>query len=299
MSVLRTALIGRNISHSISPRVHEELFSILAPRFGSPYTSIKYDIEECDERCDVADWMKKAQTNGLRGANVTIPYKGDAYALAAERLGVTNAIESANTLAFDRTTTAISTDGQGCLHALLRELPEFNLEKYHLVVIGAGDTARAVVYSLCTRWMPKTLTIVNRTLAHAEELAKFCIAQAPGPTVQVMSIEDLVNRYDEPTYRLVIQATPVGSVVEKGDPAEGFSWGELDLAIDLTYRPLQTQFLSAANAAGAKTMNGLGMLIEQAALAQHFWFTGTLAERSPLSDDEYRRLKELFTLELT
>jgi shikimate dehydrogenase len=299
MSVLKAALIGKNISHSISPRVHEEIFNVIASRSGSSFTSIDYTINDCDESCDFADWLKKASTNGIRGANITIPYKSDAYSLTDEHFGMAAAIESANTIAINHKTIAISTDGEGFLSALLREHPEFNLEKYHLICIGAGDTARAILYSLCTRWMPRTLTIVNRSLQHAEELANFCIAQAPGPTVRVMSIDDFMSDYAESRYRLIIQATPVGGVVQPGNLIEGFAWDELDFAIDLGYRPLQTSFLTDAVQAGAKTMNGLGMLIEQAAYAQQYWLTRILPERSPLSDAEYQSIKERLTKELS
>lgn len=299
MSALKAALIGKNISQSLSPRVHEEIFSIIAPRVSSGFTSIDYALTDCDERCDFADALKKARTNGVTGLNVTIPYKADAYALTEEHFGMAAAIESANTISFAEKSVAFSTDGEGLLNALLREYPEFNLEKYHLVSIGAGDTARAVLYSLCTRWMPKTLTIVNRTIEHAEDLANFCVAQAPGPTVQVMTLDEFITKYTEPRYRMIIQATPIGNSSNPGNLLEDFAWSDLDFALDLTYRPLETELLAAAKEAGAKTMNGLGMLIEQAALAQHYWLTGVLPERSPLSEEEYQRIKLRLTNELS
>jgi shikimate dehydrogenase len=299
MSVLRAALIGKDISHSISPRVHEEIFRVLAPRAGSGFSSIEYSINECDELCDFAGWLKTASTNGLRGANVTIPYKNDAYLLTKTHVGVAAATHSANTIAFNHDIRALSTDGAGLLSAILREYPEFSLERYHLVCIGAGNTSRAVLYALCTRWMPRTLTIVNRSHDRGEELAKFCIAQAPGPTVQVMSINEFIHEYNEPRYRLVIQSTPVGSATHPGNLTAGFQWNELDFAIDLTYNPISTRFLESASEAGAKTMNGLGMLIEQAAFAQYYWLTGMLPDRSPLSDSEYKDIKNKLSNELS
>lgn len=298
MSVLQAALIGKNIAHSISPRVHEEIFALLAGRSGSRFTSLEYSIHDCDERCNLADWLKKAKNHGMCGANVTIPFKADAYSLVDETVGSAVAIESVNTIAFNGKTRGTSTDGEGFLSALLREHPEFNLEKYHLICIGAGSTSRAVLYSLCTRWMPKTLTIVNRTPEHAQELANFCIAQAPGPTVQIMSFDELINSYSESPYRLVLQTTPVGNITTPGNLTDGFVWNELDFAIDLTYRPLDTAFLKSAHEAGAKTMNGLGMLIEQAALSQFYWHTGKLASTSPLEDAEYFEICRRLTNEL-
>jgi shikimate dehydrogenase len=167
------------------------------------------------------------------------------------------------------------------------------MERYHLVLIGAGNAARAVAYALCTKWMPKSLTIVNRDLAKSEELAEFCVAQSPGPTVRVMSINDFIHTAEEPRYRLIIQCTPVGQINQSGDLLTGFAWHETDFAIDLIYNPIRTSFLQNASHAGAKTMNGLGMLIEQAALSQVFWLTGILPDASPLNESEYDSLKEI------
>jgi shikimate dehydrogenase len=296
MSSLNAALLGKELSHSLSPTLHRELYKFLGRKFSSDFEECLYDLIECAEESEVARWIGIARSNGYLGANVTYPFKASAFAYADRHIGVSSYIDSANCLRFVKDEVeCTSTDGGGLLHSILREYPSFDLNRYHLVLIGAGNAARAAVYSLCTRWMPRSLTIINRSVARAEELAEFCIAQSPGPTVRVVSINDFIYSTDEDRYRLIIQCTPVGQVNHPGDLLTGFKWHETDFAIDLIYNPIRTSFLQAASHAGAKTMNGLGMLIEQAALSQVFWLTGLLPDASPLSETEYESLKEVLS----
>ncbi len=301
MSVLKAALLGKELSHSLSPVLHLGMYKFLERKFESQFKECVYDLVECAEECDLALWIKTAPTNGYISANVTSPYKANAYILSDRHIGVSSSIDSANCLRFvNNEVQCISTDGAGLLNSILREYPTFDLNRYHLVLIGAGDAARAVVYTLCTRWMPKSLTILNRSLAKAEELAEFCIAQSPGPTVRFMSIDDfLYSPYYEQHYRLIIQCTPIGQLNHPGNLIPGFEWHETDFAIDLIYNPVRAEFLRHASHAGAKTMNGLGMLIEQAALSQVFWLTGLLPDASPLSETEYQTLKDDLTNSLS
>jgi shikimate dehydrogenase len=290
---LKAALLGKELSHSISPQVHGYIFDILKKKLNSSFTDVEYSIVESLTETDMKSWIGAASLKGFQGANITIPYKTQAAKFASIRYGATAAIESANSLLFHQTITkATSTDGPGFFASLLREHPEFNLENYHLVLLGAGATAKAVVYALCTKWMPMSLTIVNRTKIQADKLAEFCLAEAPGPTVRVLTYDEFIKDGYANHYRLVIQATPVGNASHPGNLIDGFRWHETDLAVDLTYNPVDTQFLKQAREAGAKTHDGLGMLIEQAAFSQYYWMKSELPETSPLSDEEYYQIKE-------
>jgi shikimate dehydrogenase len=291
MSVLKAALLGKSLSHSASPELHKELFKILRHKFEIPYLDISYESIELEETCDVAQFLKTASTNGYIGANVTYPYKSTVFDLAEHKIGTSSFINSGNCLRFaNNEVSCASTDGVGSLYSVLRKYPSFNLERYNLVLVGAGSAARAVVYELCTKWMPQSLTIANRDISRAEELVEFCLAQSPGPTVRYSTLDDLVHAPHESKYRCIIQCTPVGQIHTPGNLLHGFNWHETDLAIDLIYNPIQTEFLSEASRGGAKIINGLGMLIEQAALSQVFWLTGLLPDSSPLSDAEFQAL---------
>jgi shikimate dehydrogenase len=296
MSVLKVALLGKELSHSVSPQLHHELYKILGRKFSLDSGTCIYDLVECAEECDLAQWIKTAPTNGYLGANVTYPYKGNGFSLSDRHIGSVSFIDSANCLRFFNSEIyGASTDGEGLVYSVLREYPTFDLSRYHLVLIGAGNAARAAVYALCTRWMPKSLTIVNRSIAGGEELAEFCIAQAPGPTVRVMGVSDFIHSAPELRHRFILQCTPVGQINHPGDSIPEFVWHETDFALDLIYNPLRTSFLKTASHSGAKTLNGLGMLIEQAALSQVFWLTGLMPDASPLSETDYDSMKEALT----
>ena len=296
MSLIKAAILGKSLSHSISPQLHRELFTILRERYGADYTGIAFEPLEFETTDRLKEWIKSAGSNSYIGANVTYPYKTEAFDRSDHPLGVAAKIKSGNSLRFAQTgVECASTDGNGLLHSILREFPTFDMDRYHVVCIGAGSAAKAVLYSLCTKWMPRSLTIMNRSSVRAEELAEFCLAQAPGPTIRVMNYDNIANEFSDPHYRLVIQSTPVGQLHLPGNLGKGFRWHETDFAIDLNYNPLETTFLENAAACGSKTMHGLGMLIEQAALSQVFWMTGFLLDASPLSAEQYITLRTSLT----
>ena len=300
MSVLKLALLGKELSHSLSPELHHELFAILQKKNAAKFSECSYERIELAEECDFAQWIKTAPTNGYTGANITYPYKSQAFNLSDKHRGVSGFIESANCIRFmNDEIECTSTDGAGLVYSIVRKYPGFDLGRYHLVIVGAGDAARAAVYSLCTQWMPLSLTIVSRDIAQAESLAEFCIAQAPGPSMHVMSIEDFLHAPPEEKHRCIIQCTPIGQINDPGNLLSGFAWHETDFAIDLIYNPAKTEFLQEASHGGAKILNGAGMLIEQAALSQIFWLTGVLPDGSPLSESEYESLEYHFSQFLT
>src|SRR5438132_6306898 len=96
MAILKLALLGKELSHSISPEVHQKLFGILRQKLHIPYTRLQYDLIECAEECDVVQWIKTAPTNGYAGANITYPYKSNAYSIAERKIGDATSIDSAN-----------------------------------------------------------------------------------------------------------------------------------------------------------------------------------------------------------
>ena len=89
--------------------------------------------------------------------------------------------------------------------------------------------------------------------------------------------------------QFIVQATPVGQ--RTGESLlEDFEWEAGDIAVDLVYNPLRTRFLDSAMDRGAKIVDGLGMLMEQAALSQYFWMTGKEATSSLLTNDEFQAI---------
>ncbi len=291
---MKIALLGRDISNSMSPELHKLLAPMLAD---SQVAGLHYELVNCKESCDVAAWINHAFSNRFNGANVTMPYKDLAFEIAQFSLGVATQILSANTLAFSTdSVTSVSTDGAGFRNALKRELPTFDLGGYHLIAVGAGGAAKAVLHSMLSDSMPLSLTIANRSADAANQLVQSLSTSQNGPSARVIPMESLRTvraSLDAPV--VVLQATPVGNNDTPGNLLDDFAWRDRDIAIDLVYNPKQTAFLLAAAAVGAKTISGLGMLIEQAALSQKYWWSGTLSDDSPISESQYHTMKSKLT----
>src|SRR5947208_7966040 len=100
MSKLKLALLGKELSHSVSSELHRELFPILRKKFASKFSECSYECIELAEDCDFAQWIKIAPTNGYAGANITYPYKSQAFNLSDKHLGSSSLIDSANCIRF-------------------------------------------------------------------------------------------------------------------------------------------------------------------------------------------------------
>ena len=100
MTPLKAALLGRELSHSISDGLHQELFGLVAPKCGITATSLEYELVGCHGTDLFSTWMMTAAGRGYFGANATCPYKSDLYELSAVRVGAAGSIRSANTARF-------------------------------------------------------------------------------------------------------------------------------------------------------------------------------------------------------
>src|SRR5688500_1107147 len=153
--VLRAALLGAQTAHSVSPQLHELLFPILRERSGLDHSSIEYTKVDLPDVASLDVWLKSAASQGIKGANVTQPYKNEVYNAATTHYGVAREMKVANTLSFfDNRIVAASTDGEGFMSALNRELAHFDPPRYHFITLGAGATAQSVLDIMLTRWMP-------------------------------------------------------------------------------------------------------------------------------------------------
>ena len=289
---LRAALLGAQTAHSVSPQLHELLFPILRERSGADHNAVDYAKVDLPDTARFNDWVKAAASAGFKGANVTQPYKYDAFDAANYHHGVAREIKVANTLAFfDDRIVAASTDGEGFMSALGRELSHFDLSRYHFITLGAGATAKSVLYSMLIRWMPLSFTLAGRSYQKSSELMDFVGANSPGPTLKVCTIEDLKGQARPEDPCVVLNTTPLGQGKNRENVLPDFDWQEDDIALDVIYSPFDTEFLSRAEEAGAKRVSGLGMLIEQAALSQTFWLTNEIPTDSPLTLEEYFEIK--------
>jgi shikimate dehydrogenase len=278
MKILKIALLGRSLPYSISPEVHREIFGVLQHKWAA-FDAIEYTkIELADEGAFFA-CVREGIGHGFAGFNVTFPYKYAAATMGGQVSELVQEIHSANTITCGDPLRIISTDGAGFQFALEKSFPTLAYSSFSLAILGAGGAARAVLHAL--RHMGwKKITLAARSIEAARRAA------VAYDDIQFVSLADFM-RDSGPHF--IVQATPVGQ--RGGETLLGhFEWQPDDIAADLVYNPLRTRFLDRAAHGGAKTLDGLGMLIEQAALSQYFWITGTESQASVLTNEEFQKL---------
>lgn len=249
------ALIGTPVEHSLSPAIHQAAFD--AAGVGWDYAA--FDVAAGR----AADAIVAMRVLGLAGMSVTMPHKHD-VADAVDRLDpAAEALRSVNTVSWDGDDlVGSSTDGAGFVASLAEAGVEVSGAR--IAVLGAGGAARSVIDAL-GRAGASSIVVINRTSERAKSAA------ALAPMAAVGRVDD-ISRAD-----IVVNASSVGMgidyasataadlpcVVELLDPSQ--------VVADLVYHPLQTAWLVEAAQVGARTIDGLGMLIHQAALQQQTW----------------------------
>ncbi len=256
MSNARAAcLIGWPAAHSRSPLIHHYWLRTLGIEGG-------YNIEAVPPE-GFAEFVLHLSTHGFVGANVTIPHKERALGLSVPDARA-RAVGAANTLWYESgELRSTNTDIEGFINNLDACAPGWD-GVTDALVLGAGGSARAVVFGLIERGI-KRVYLANRTRERACALAdQFGAAVQP---VAWQTIGDLMPRAG-----LLVNTTSLGM---HGQPALEVDVGLLPskaVVADLVYVPLQTPLLAAAQARGLKTADGLGMLVHQAVRGFELWF---------------------------
>ena len=267
-SVDRYAVMGHPIAHSRSPFVHAAFAKQTGER-------LRYDAI-CVEPGTFATAVAEFQAGGGRGLNVTLPFKEEAFALADAPSARAVEAGAANTLGFDDDAGrwADNTDGVG----LIRDLEGnhgIDLAGSRVLLLGAGGAARAVVTSLLAA-RPQRLVIANRTHSRALEIARRFAHAGP---LEAMALEALAgHRFD-----VLINAT---SASLQGQVPEIPSSALADRACcyDMMYAAAPTAFMQWSREAGAAAyVDGLGMLVEQAAESFFLW-RGVRPDTAPVID---------------
>jgi shikimate dehydrogenase len=254
----RYCVIGNPVAHSKSPAIH----AAFALQTGQ---GVVY--ERCLAPLDgFASTVQQLVASGYRGANVTVPFKLEAAALAATLSERARAAGAVNTLSF--TPGGIvgdNTDGAGLVNDILRNAG-VAIAGRRVLLVGAGGAARGAILPLLEQG-PQQLVIANRTAATAEALAA-AFAASPGShgvPVEACQFDALDGRFD-----IVINATSA-SLAGALPPLPPAIFGAGTLALDMMYAFDPTPFMRFAAAHGASTRDGLGMLVEQAAEAFFVW----------------------------
>jgi shikimate dehydrogenase len=266
-------VIGDPVRHSLSPAIHNAGFRAV----GLDWTYLAFDVPAGGGAGAVA----AMRALGIDGLSVTMPQKGE-VAAAVDRLSpAAEALGAVNTVVRDGSVlVGENTDGEGFLNAL--RLDEgVDVAGMRCLVIGAGGAARAVIRSLAQAGVAEIVVAARRPEAAAE-------AAVLAPGVGRTGSTDAADAAD-----LVVNATPVGmgEVVELGAalPVDATRLGPGQVVVDLIYHPLVTPLVAAARQQGAVAVNGVGMLLHQAAIAFRLW-TG---EDAPLEAMSAAVLAEL------
>ncbi len=243
------AVFGHPIAHSKSPQIH----AAFARQTGQDMTYEAILAPKDGFAASVAAFVAA----GGRGANVTVPFKEEAFRLASRLSSRAERAGAVNTLVFDDGILGDNTDGAGLVADLARNL-ECALTGRRILLLGAGGAARGVIEPLLDQ-QPAALVIANRTVSRAQELAELF-----DRGVRACGFDALDTPFD-----LVINAT-AASLAGELPPLSPSLFTPDTLAYDMMYGG-DTPFLSFARTHGAATADGLGMLVEQAAEAFWLW----------------------------
>ncbi len=259
-------IMGWPVAHSRSPKLHNYWLE----KYGLPGAYVQLPV--APGKLDVA--LPGLAALGFRGCNITIPHKVEALQFVhevdanAKRMGALNTI----VVQPDGSLKGFNNDGFGYIQSLLDAQPDWRADTGPITVLGAGGAARAVVLSLADRGA-KEIRLLNRTPDKAQALA----AEFGTPVKALPWSERHAALAD---VALLVNTTNQGM---HGNPALELALDALPrhaLVSDVIYVPLETPLLAAARQRGNPTVNGLGMLLNQARPAFHAWF-GVMPEITP------------------
>lgn len=250
------AVIGNPIHHSKSPLIHAEFARQTAEDI--EYTAIEVPLENLQNSLQqLRDVLK------LKGLNVTVPFKEQVWAMADHRSARAELAGAVNTVIFntDGSLFGDNTDGVG----LCRDLTvnnQISLDGKRILLLGAGGASRGVIAPLL-EFQPATIFIANRTAEKAKHLAE---QFDKAGNVKGGGFSDIQSKFD-----VVINAT-AASLQGEVPPLPDSVLAKGACCYDMMYSDKDTAFIQWAKAhSAAKTIDGLGMLVEQAAEAFHIW----------------------------
>ena len=257
----RLGIIGHPIGHSISPLFQQAALDAI----GFDGTYQPWDVAPDA----LGGFMAGLRTAGTLGVNVTVPHKEAVIPFLDQVDDWASAAGAVNTIVNrDEFLAGYNTDGVGFLRAL-RDGANFEPRGRDVLVLGAGGSARGVVYALTKAGVAR-IFVANRTLERAERLAALAIDA--GTASEALSLADAAGAAQE--VALIVNCTSMGMVHgpdENGSPLHAADIPSTALVNDLVYNPLETPLLREAARAGAATLGGIQMLVYQGAASFEMW----------------------------
>jgi shikimate dehydrogenase len=256
MTIEVAAIIGFPVSQSLSPAMHNAVFR--QRKLDWSYAAIEVQEDA------LSGVLQTLGSKGLLALSVTMPHKERIFEFlnnSSNDLGevdeTARAARSVNTIAVSGgRLIGSNTDGDGCCNAI--EQAGVGIAGSRVVVVGAGGTARAIVATLARRGA-SDVAVINRTESRAQDVV------ASTNVARVGKAEDLADA------TILINATSVGMGTQE-TPVDATRLHSALVVLDAVYHPLETTLLRDAKRAGAKTVDGLWMLVHQGALQQLAWF---------------------------
>jgi shikimate dehydrogenase len=269
--MIQLGLIGYPLGHSLSPKIH--IAALKASGLQGDYSL--YPIHP-DDKQGLKDLLSRVRTSEITGLNVTIPHKQNVIELMDELTPTAKAIGAVNTIYLrDNKLIGDNTDAPGFLSDLKRFIGNRELgigNRKSALILGAGGGARAVVYALIhDGWI---VTVAARRIEQAQQIVKHFEG------VNVMEFNPQTLQLSN--FQLIVNTTPVGMTpnINQSPWPESLPFPNA-MIYDLVYNPRETKLVRDARAQGLQATTGLGMLIEQAALAFEIW-TGHIPPRNIL-----------------
>lgn len=254
-------LIGYPLGHSFSPILHQTALDDV----GLEGT---YSLFSLSDPSQISGIIQRLRDGELDGINITIPYKQevinhlDGLSAAARAIGAVNTIyHQGEKLIGD------NTDAPGFYQDLIGYLKSSELNEKNALVLGSGGSAHAIVYALLSKgW---TVTVTARRMAQTQAMAQ----TFDNSHVYTADWDSLNQAEFLKPYNLLVNTTPVGMFpeVEHNPIPEGIEIPQGMVVYDLIYNPQETALMKMARQCGCQAVNGLGMLVNQAALAFEVW----------------------------
>jgi|TARA_B110000114_G_scaffold44246_1_gene46852 shikimate dehydrogenase len=253
--ITKTSVIGNPIQHSLSPIIHN--YWIEQNKINTDkYKKIKIEASNLHQE------VKELIENGFTGLNVTIPFKEMVYDLCDEVSDTVKILKAINTITYkDKKVIGYNTDPDGFINSISNQIRDDNITGKDTLVIGAGGSARSIIYAL--NKMESNITVTNRTVEKVE-----IISQDLDIPIKIKDFETIsdISKFD-----LIVNTTSLG-MEENKNLEIIFANAKSNLHVyDLIYNPYQTNLLKDAEANGLTFQNGLAMLVYQAAESFNIW----------------------------
>lgn len=266
MSKDRYLVLGNPIAHSKSPMIHSQFAE-------QTDEAVDYD-RRLVEVGEFEKAIRAMQEEGISGVNVTVPFKEDAFRVAGELSERASKAGAVNTLEFrkDGSIFGDNTDGAGMVCDIVENHAQ-PLQGKRVLILGAGGAVRGVLKPIIDQ-KPASLTIANRTVSKAEQLRDLFSGEFDIDVHDFVSLAGL-------QFDVIINGTSLGLQGEVAPVPDGVV-SEGALAYDMMYGPGSLPFQEWAKRQGAgAALDGLGMLVEQAAESFYIW-RGVRPETAPV-----------------